>query len=52
MPQMAPIMWLFLSFLFLSLIYLLASHLFFTMAPTLLQGYSPHKSFSKLHWKW
>nr|AXI98821.1 ATP synthase F0 subunit 8 [Pseudoniphargus triasi] len=52
MPQMAPIMWLFLACLFLFLIYFLVSYLFFMPSPGLFSKTLLPTSLTKLHWKW
>nr|AXI98678.1 ATP synthase F0 subunit 8 [Pseudoniphargus pityusensis] len=52
MPQMAPIMWIFLAFLFLFLIYFLLCYLFFTASPSNPVKQSWLNQPLNLHWKW
>nr|AXI98587.1 ATP synthase F0 subunit 8 [Pseudoniphargus grandis] len=52
MPQMAPIVWLSLFFLFLSLTYFLMSYLFFFPPAVTANQASSSLPGPKFYWKW
>nr|YP_009513818.1 ATP synthase F0 subunit 8 [Pseudoniphargus carpalis]AXH38196.1 ATP synthase F0 subunit 8 [Pseudoniphargus carpalis] len=52
MPQMAPILWLFLFISFLLLTYFLMNLVFFTYSPLKNNEMDPRQHSSFLHWKW
>nr|AXI98704.1 ATP synthase F0 subunit 8 [Pseudoniphargus ruffoi] len=52
MPQMAPIMWLPLFFLFLMLTYILSSYLFFLWTIKTTASINAIKPKMNFHWKW
>nr|AXI98600.1 ATP synthase F0 subunit 8 [Pseudoniphargus longipes] len=52
MPQMAPIMWLFLFFIFLMLTYFLSSYLFFLWSIKTTSSINTINPQMNFHWKW
>nr|YP_009160734.1 ATP synthase F0 subunit 8 [Pseudoniphargus daviui]CCB84631.2 ATP synthase F0 subunit 8 [Pseudoniphargus daviui] len=52
MPQMAPLTWMGLFFLFLLLIYFLAAYLFFLSTTKTGNDTTLWEPLPKFHWKW